>query len=151
MRVSRDRVLTASPEEVWAVVGDPGALARWWPRVERVESVDAAGFTEVYRTNRGTAVRADFRIATLDAEREIRVVQQLEGTPFARIFAAASRGARLEPVESGGTATRVTLELDQTPAGMVRFGALTVRRAMRKQLDAGLDALAVLLDRPTGA
>lgn len=145
MRVSRERVLAASPAEVWEVVGDPGALARWWPRVERVESLDAAGFTEVYRTKRVRTVRADFRIATLDAEREICVVQQLEGTPFARIFSAASRRARLEPVDGG---TRVTLELEQTPAGMARFGALTVRRALRRRLVGALDALAALLQRP---
>ena len=138
----------ASPAEVWEVVGDPGSLARWWPRVERVESVDHAGFTEVYRTKKGTPVRADFRIAALEDEREIRVVQQLDGTPFARIFSAASKRAVVEADDGG---TRVTLELDQTPAGMARFGAFMVRGAMRKQLDEGLDALARLFAAPTGA
>ena len=148
MRVRRDRVLAASAAEVWAVVGDPGSLGRWWPRVERVESVDQAGFTEVYRTQKGKVVRADFRIAILDAEREIRVVQQLAGTPFARVFSAASKGAALEPAEGG---TRVTLVLDQTPAGMARVGAFLVRGAMGRQLDEGLDALTALLERPTAA
>jgi carbon monoxide dehydrogenase subunit G len=142
MRVSRERVLAASPADVWAIVGDPGSLGRWWPRVARVESIDRAGFTEVYRTKRGTAVRADFRIATLDAEREIRVVQQLEGTPFARVLSVASRRAALEPVEGG---TRVTLTLEQTPVGMARLGAFLVRGALRRQLDEGLDALSALL------
>ena len=145
MRVVRDRVLDASPAAVWAVVGDPGALPGWWPRVERVESVDGAGFTEVYRTKKGTQVRADFRIATLEPEREIRVVQQLEGTPFERIFSAASKRVRLEPVDAR---TRVGLELDQTPVGMARFGTLMVRGAMRKQLDAALASLAGLLEPP---
>lgn len=145
MKSSRSRVLAAGPAQVWEVVGDPGQLGRWWPRVERVESVDHAGFTEVYRTKKGTPVRADFRIATLDVEREIRVVQQLEGTPFARIFSEASKRATLEAAEDG---TRVTLELDQTPAGMARFGSFMVRGAMRKQLDEGLGALAALLERP---
>lgn len=146
MRVSRDRVLAASTTDVWGVVGDPGSLGRWWPRVERVESVDRAGFTEVYRTRKGTTVRADFRIAALEAEREIRVVQQLDGTPFARVFSAASKRTALEPV---GAATRVTLVLEQTPAGAARLGALMVRGAMRRQLDEALDALAALLERPT--
>ncbi len=148
MRASRSRVLAAPPAAVWEVVGDPGELGRWWPRVERVESVDRAGFTEVYRTKKGRLVRADFRIAALEAEREIRVVQQLEGTPFARIFSAASKRAALEPADGG---TRVTLELDQTPAGMAHFGAFMVRGAMRKQLDAGLEALAALLEPATDA
>ena len=141
MRVRRDRVIAAAPAEVWAVVGDPGQLSRWWPRVERVESVDAAGFTEVYRTTKGTVVRADFRIATLEPEAELRAVQQLEGTPFARLFAAASKQITLAPAEGG---TRVTLSLDQTPAGMARFGGVVVRPALRRQLDDALEGLAPL-------
>lgn len=148
MRVRRDRVLAVPAAEAWAVVGDPGSLGRWWPRVERVESIDQAGFTEVYRTRKGTVIRADFRIATLDAGREIRVVQQLEATPFARVFSAASKSAALEPAAGG---TRVTLVLDQTPAGRARLGAFLVRGAMRKQLDEALDALTALLERPTAA
>ncbi len=146
MKVSRERVLAAAPAAVWEVVGDPAQLGRWWPRVERVESLDRAGFTEVYRTKRGRLVRADFRIAALDAAREIRVVQQLEGTPFARIFSAASKRVALEPAGGGGGGTRVTLEIDQTPAGMARFGGFMVRGAMRKQLDQALDALVALID-----
>jgi len=149
--VHRDRVVAAPPAEVWGVVGDPASLGRWWPRVERVETVDSAGFTEVYRTKKGTPVRADFRIATLEPEQEIRVVQQLEGTPFARIFSAASKRATLAAVEAGAGGTRVMLELDQSPAGMARFGSFMVRGAMRKQLDEALDALAALFDRATGA
>lgn len=143
MKVSRSRTVEASVADVWRIVGDPGQLARWWPRVERVESVDAAGFTEVYKTKKGRTVRADFRIAALEEEQEIRVVQQLEGTPFERIFSQASKRCVLGPAEQDGT--RITVELDQTPAGMARFGSFMVRGAMRKQLDQGLDALVELL------
>jgi carbon monoxide dehydrogenase subunit G len=146
VKARRETVLPVGAAEVWATVGDPGALPRWWPRVERVETVDAAGFTEVFRAKSGRTVRADYRIATLEDEREIRVVQQLEGTPFERILAASSKRAQLEPVEGGGT--RVRLELDQTPAGMARFGGFLVRRAMRRQLDDALAALRALLDAP---
>ncbi len=145
MKLARERVLAVTPPAVWEVVGDPAQLVRWWPRVERVESVDRAGFTEVYRTKRGRLVRADFRIATLETAREIRVVQQLEGTPFAQILSAASKRFALAPAGGGADGvrgTRVTLELDQTPVGLARFGRLMVRRAMRRQLDEALDALA---------
>lgn len=145
MKARREAVLAAAPAEVWATVGDPGRLSRWWPRVERVESVDAAGFTEVFRTKQGRTVRADYRIAALTAEREIRVVQQLEGTPFERIFSAASRRAVLAP-EAGGT--RLVLELEQTPAGMAHFGGFLMRKAMRRQLDEALAALRELLAPP---
>lgn len=143
MRVRRERTLAADPAAVWDVVGDPGRLVEWWPRVERVESVDAAGFTEVYRTKNGRPVRADFRIAALETAREIRVVQQLEGTPFERVFSAAERRAELTPEGSG---TRVRIGVDQIPAGMARFGGFMVRKAMRRQLDGALAALAELLE-----
>lgn len=145
MKARREALVAATPAEVWATIGDPGLLARWWPRVERVESVDHAGFTEVFRTQQGRTVRADYRIATLEPEREIRVVQQLEGTPFERILAAASRRALLEPAAGG---TRVVLELEQTPAGMARLGGFMVRRAMRRRLDEALAALRGLLEAP---
>ncbi len=144
MKVSRSRTVEASIADVWRIVGDPGQLAGWWPRVERVESIDDAGFTEVYKTKKGRTVRADFRIATLEAEQEIRVVQQLEGTPFERIFSKASKRCVIAPAERGG-GTKLTVELEQTPAGMARFGGFMVRGAMRKQLDQGLDALVALL------
>ena len=70
-------------------------------------------------------------------------MQQLEGTPFERVFAKASKRWTMEPAGDGST--RVTLELDQTPAGMARFGGFMVRGAMRRQLDAGLSALDDLL------
>ena len=38
--VRRSRTLRATPEEVWAIVGDAYHLPRWWPRVTRVEGVE---------------------------------------------------------------------------------------------------------------
>jgi len=31
--VRRGRRLRANPDEIWAIVGDPYHLPRWWPRV----------------------------------------------------------------------------------------------------------------------
>lgn len=56
------RTLRASPDEVWAVVGDPHHMPRWWPRVLRVECVEDDGFTQVLTTDKGRPVRADFRV-----------------------------------------------------------------------------------------
>ncbi len=143
MRVRRERELRVPPAQAWEVVGDPYRLADYWPRVERIESVDAGGFTEVYRTAKGRAVRADFRIAALEDEQELRVVQQLEGTPFERIFSDSSKRMLLAPSAAG---TLVALELDQTAAKMAKLGSFMVRKAMGKQLDEALDALAALLE-----
>ena len=47
--VTRSRTLAAAPEAVWRVIADPRALARWWPRVERVKAITAEGWTTVLR------------------------------------------------------------------------------------------------------
>jgi uncharacterized protein YndB with AHSA1/START domain len=37
-RFAASRTLDATPEEVWAVLGDPAAFADWWPGVEHVDA-----------------------------------------------------------------------------------------------------------------
>lgn len=138
----RARSLSASPDEVWAVVGDPHHLPRWWPRVTRVESVDEAGFTEVLTTSKGKSVRADFRVLESVAPEVRRWTQELLNTPFERILARADTVIRLAPQDGG---TRVTLTVEQQLRGLARFGGYMVRGATRKQLDEALDGLQALV------
>ena len=138
MIVSRSRTVAAEPEAVWSLVADPKRLARWWPRTERVKGVSDAGWTTVMRSERGRAVRADWRLDT--DERPVRRAwtQELEGTPFAKVLRGRRVEARLQPVEGG---TRVTLELSQRARGWSRFGGVLLRRAAGKELDGALDGL----------
>lgn|SRR5438045_2419973 len=139
--IRRTRVIAAAPERVWATVADPHHLPRWWPRVARVEGVDGRHFTEVLRTDRGKAVRADFTVIESSAPEVRRWAQLVESSPFERILQSAETEVRLAP-EDGGT--RVTLTVRQRLRGVARFGGFMVRRAARSQLDealAGLDAL----------
>lgn len=131
-------MVDAAPDAVWAVVSDPGALPRWWPRTERVEGVSAGGWTTVLRSPRGRAVRADWRLAAEDAPRRRAWEQQIEGTPFARVLIERRVEARVEPSAEG---CRVTLELRQRGRGWARFGGFLLRRAARRELN---DALAGL-------
>jgi uncharacterized protein YndB with AHSA1/START domain len=140
--VRRSRTLRASPQELWRIVGDAHHLPRWWPRVTRVESVDDAGFTEVLRTERGTPVRADFRVVSSDAPTLRAWSQQTAGTPFERILARSETVIRLEPE---GDATRVAISLSQRPRGLALLGAFMVRAAARRQLDEALDGLEALV------
>ena len=55
MNVRRSRIVGAPREAVWAVVGDPHQLPRWWPRTERVEGVGPGEWTSVLRSERGSA------------------------------------------------------------------------------------------------
>lgn len=139
MIVRRSRTLAAAPEAVWRVVGDPRSLARWWPRVERVKGITPEGWTTVMRSSRGRAVRADWRLDGQEAGRRRAWVQEIEGTPFAKVLAERRVEATVEPAGDGA---RVTIELRQRGRGMARFGRFMLRRAARQELDRALDGLA---------
>ena len=138
MIVTRSRLLAAAPERVWAVVGEPRALARWWPRVERVKAITPEGWTTVLRSDRGRAVRADWRLDGQEALRRRAWTQEIEGTPFAKVLAER----RVEVVlEETGDGTLVSLELRQRGRGMARFGRFMLRRAARRELAGALERL----------
>jgi carbon monoxide dehydrogenase subunit G len=139
MRVHRSRVVAAAPDDVWVTVADPYHLPRWWPRVERVELVQGDGFTQLLRTDKGRAIRADFRVVQSRRPQVRRWRQEVEGTPFEGILVSAETEVRLEP--AGDAATRVTLASEQKLRGMARFGGFMVRRATRRSLDGALEGL----------
>ena len=134
----RTRRLTAAPDEVWRVVGDPYHLPRWWPRVERVERVEGDRFTELLRAKSGRAVRADFRVVEKRRGRLLRFEQELAGSPFERVLATAETEIA---VESAGEGTEVAITLRQRLRGLSRLGGFMVRRATRRILDEALDGL----------
>jgi uncharacterized protein YndB with AHSA1/START domain len=136
--VTRSRTLAAAPEAVWRVVADPRSLVRWWPRVERVKGVSGEGWTTVLRSDRGRPVRADWRLDAEDPPHRRAWVQELEGSPFAKVLAERRVEARLEPAGEG---TRVTIELRQRGRGMARFGRFLLRRAAKRELDLALNGL----------
>lgn len=119
-RASHTRVMGIPAGELWQTVRDPYHLPRWWPRVERVEGVHGAFFTEVLRSSSGKLLRADFEVRELD-EREMRIVwaQQIAGTPFERVLAASETQLTVRPRMgmSESASTEVTITLSQTPHG----------------------------------
>jgi carbon monoxide dehydrogenase subunit G len=108
--------------------------------VARVEAVEGDAFTELLKTDKGKLVRADFTLrAAEDAQWRLTWVQQLAGSPFARLLSAAETEVRLTPV---GEATEVELELRQQLTGVLpHFGSLLVRRAAAATLEEALDGL----------
>lgn len=143
--VRRSRMLRATPEEIWAIVGDAHHLPRWWPRVTRVEGVEDEAFTQVLTTPKGATARADFEVVQSDAPHARRWAQQLVNTPFEGVLAASEVEVRLEP--GGAAGTRVTLALIQRLRGLALLGAFMVRGAGRRQLDEALDGLEALVGR----
>jgi uncharacterized protein YndB with AHSA1/START domain len=150
--VRRSRLLDAGREAVWEVVADPHHQPRWWPRVERVEGVHGAvggHFTQVFRSERGRIVRADYTIAALAAPELAVWHQELAGSPFARVLERAVLQVRLEPgspAEPGSPPrTAVTIVSEQQLRGSSRTGAFLLRRATARRLDEALDGLAAVL------
>jgi uncharacterized protein YndB with AHSA1/START domain len=139
---TRERTVPASPDAVWALVGDPHALPRWWPRTERVENVRDVAWTTVMRSDRGRVVRADWRLE--DSARPLRRSwsQAIEGTPFERVISERRLEVRLAPAGGG---TTVTLELRQRSRKLGRFGDLVLRAPAGRELDAALAQLAEAL------
>jgi uncharacterized protein YndB with AHSA1/START domain len=137
----KSRTIAASPERVWEVVGDPHHFPRWWPGVGRVEGVGPNGFTQVFTTKKGRAVRVDFRV--LESEEPLRCVweQEIAGTPFERVLTESVTHVTLEPADGG---TLVTVEQQQKLKGYSRTGGLMLRRATNKRLDEALATLAQL-------
>ena len=143
-RVTRSRLVPATPGEVWRLVSDPYNLPRWWPRTTRVEAVRETGagsrsrWTKVLLTKRGSVVRADFRsISSAEGERFVWE-QELKNTPFEKLL-RNNRLAITLSVEGAGT--NVTLEADQAMRGLSRLGRPMASRAARRTLSEALTGI----------
>ena len=149
--VRRARTLSATPEELWAIVGDAYHLPRWWPLVTRVEGVEGDAFTQVMTTAQGVPVRADFRVVESAAPRLRRWCQQVANTPFERVLVSSEVEVRLESAAvgtgEGEVGTTVVVAIAQRLRGMALLGGFMVRRASRRQLDGALDGLQALVTR----
>lgn len=164
---SETRTLSMPAGEVWQLVCDPYHLPRWWPRVERVEGVSGALFTQVLRgSSSGRLVRAEFeRTEHDDAQMRLVWAQQIAGTPFERVLSASQIELLVRPRmgmnDSAGS--DVTLTLTQTlprlsgsrvaasymgagraglPSGLLaRLGSPMIRKAAVKTVKEALDGL----------
>jgi len=137
-RTRRRRTLNTPVEDVWKVVADPHHLPRWWPRVSRVEEVEPERWTVVLATDKGKAVRADYRLLESEPPRHRLYAQDLAGSPFERLFAESITDVMLDPAGEG---TEVTIELRQKLRGVTRLGGFMLRNATRRQLDQALEGL----------
>jgi uncharacterized protein YndB with AHSA1/START domain len=138
--VVRSRTITASQQAVWQIVSDPYHLPRWWPSTARVEDVEHDAWTSVLKTPRGATVRADFTRTERVPQRRVAWRQELEESPFERVFSAAETEVELEA--GGEDATRVRLTTKEQLRGRYRLGGWLVRRAARRRLDEALSGIA---------
>ena len=148
-RVTRRRTVEAPVPDVWKLVSDPYALPRWWPRVSRVEDVDArqggrrSQWTKVLETQHGRGVRADYRcVSSAEPERYVWE-QQLENSPFAKHLKEST--VEIELHAAGEGETRVVMTSVQTMRGMSRLGGWLMRKGQRDILDSALAGIEEVL------
>src|SRR3954469_20714082 len=108
MVVRRSRTVSAPVDEVWRIVRDPYHLPRWWPRTQRVEGVSSGGWTSVLLTDRGRAVRADYRVELSKAPERRRGARELAGPPLGGLSREVVGGVALAPADAG---TQVAIEM----------------------------------------
>jgi uncharacterized protein YndB with AHSA1/START domain len=153
-RSRRSRLIGADRAAVWAVVSDPYQLPRWWPKVVRVEAVQERSrgtgtlWTNVLKTQAGRDVRADFRCLYSKQPSAYAWEQEVEDSPFAKVFRSSE--TRIELADANG-GTAVKLEANQRLRGMSRLGGFMVKRATAAQLDEALASLAALFESPARA
>ncbi len=135
----RTRTLSASQQELWDLIADPHHMPRWWPGVERMEGVEEDRWTQVFKTQRGHTIRADFRLLTSDPPSLRAWEQEIPGTPFERVLHESTVEVRLQAASGGGT--EVTIAQQQKLRGYSRTGGFLLRRAARDKLDEALDGL----------
>src|SRR4051794_35259059 len=143
MKTQRTRELAVTREQVWAVVGDPYHEPRWWPLVQRVERVSKRGWTSVSISSRGNAVRTDWVVEANEQPTRRRWAQEIENTPFQKLFKSNVREVRLEKTDTG---TKVTLLFDQKIRGLGNVLPFLFKRAMKRQLEQALDGLSQALE-----
>jgi carbon monoxide dehydrogenase subunit G len=83
-------------------------------------------------------VRAEFRCRRSREPDEYEWEQEIEDTPFAKVFKTSVTTVALDDADGG---TRVTLQLDQDLRGLSVLGGFMMKRASRDQLEAALDGL----------
>jgi uncharacterized protein YndB with AHSA1/START domain len=143
-RARRSRVIAADRRDVWQIVADPYHLARWWPKVTRVEDVyerkrgSGTQWTKVLQTRAGKGVRADFRCRYSRENEAYSWEQDVVGSPFEKVLKSSVTTVKLSDADAG---TRVELRVDQRLRGLSRLGGFMLRRATAAQLDEALDGL----------
>jgi uncharacterized protein YndB with AHSA1/START domain len=143
MVISRERVVSAEPAEVWRIVSDPTRLAAWWPGVKRVEEATGEAWTTVLVSPKGKTVRADYTMVDADEPERLLWRHEVAESPFERLLSESTTEIVLAADAAGGTLVRLTL--DQRPRGWARLSPFQLRAAASQQAEAALDGLSGLL------
>jgi uncharacterized protein YndB with AHSA1/START domain len=143
--ISRRRTVPATPERLWTVLADPEQLPTWWPHVERVEDASRGGWTSVLSSPKaGKTLRADYTLVDSAHPRRLSWRQEVEESPFERLFTSAVTEVELESAGPEGTHVKLTARVRLR--GFARLGGFQVARATRRQLTGALEGLNALAE-----
>jgi uncharacterized protein YndB with AHSA1/START domain len=123
MVISREGLIDAQPEQVWALVDDPAAMGEWFAFADRMELIDGTGEGRRQRLHGHWGKRRseiDQQIVAYEPPRKLawrHEAERLNGKPAPRFAAETVFTITLEPAPGG---TRVRMESRQTPASRVR-------------------------------
>ncbi len=143
-RVSRSLEVPVAIESVWDFVSRPGNLAKWWPRVIRVEGVvgqagtTGLSWTSLLEADSGRRVRLDFQATKADPPNAFGWTQELASTQFEKHLKRQDYMILLDD-RAGGTAIELVAETDLK--GSAKLASLTLRKSQGRVLDRALSDL----------
>lgn len=143
-RVSRSLEVPVAIDSVWDFVSRPGNLARWWPRVIRVEGVvgqagtTGLSWTSLLEADSGRRVRLDFQATTAEPPNAFGWIQELANTQFEKHLRRQEYMILLGDL-AGGTAVELVAETDLK--GSAKLASLTLRKSQGRVLDRALNDL----------
>lgn len=147
IEIQREKVIDATPDELWPLVDDPGRLPDWFTFAERAELLEGEGVgrrQRMYGHWGKKQSEVDQQVTAYEPKRLLEwrhEAERLEGKQAPRFAAETRFSIRLEP-EDGKT--RVVLHSRQAPAGAVRGLVIRLfgKREVAQHLDRSLDKLA---------
>lgn len=144
-RVTRKLEVGQPIDRVWDFIGHPGNLAKWWPRIVRVEGLvgqpgsPGSHWTSLLEADSGRRVRLDFEATTVRPPEIFSWQQELAGTQFEKHLRRQEYSAVLHETTGG---TRIELVAETELKGSARLAGLTLRKSQGELLDAALTGLA---------
>jgi uncharacterized protein YndB with AHSA1/START domain len=147
IEVQREKVIDATPQELWPLVDDTSRLPEWFSFAERAELLEGEGVgrrQRIYGHWGKKPSEVDQLVTGYEPGRLLEwrhEAERLDGKPAPRFAAETRFSIRLEP-ENGKT--RVVLHSRQSPAGPLRGLVIRLfgRREVAGHLDESLERLA---------
>ncbi len=137
-QVTRNRRIHASPEAIWEVLADFGALARWAPNVDHsvltTTTTEGPGTTRRVQTGRTVLLER-----VVDWQPAVSVAYEITGLP--KLIRRAENRWRLEGVD-GGTEVSLTSTVDAGGRPPQKLAAAVATRVLARVSDQLLDGLA---------